>query len=181
MFFYDIIDYFKDADKLCREFDKTNKITADSVEDEAAYQKQRDTLNKLIKLSTDIKKADLLDVEVKTKIGTEMVKVPIEAYGPNQVPPVNGTKSLAFAEKIYLPHLKQFHKIDFNPAVLLVMKKIHYNLDMEKVVQARIAKDLEKKINGFKSQVANQGLFASNSPEPVPAATNTKEKQPGLN
>ena len=176
---YGMSDYFKDAKKACEKFDEA-KLAAQNAEDELAYQKWRTTLNNLIKLSADISKSFLIDE--KKKKGLEMEKIANEVFGMDrtQFPPIVGSKSMIFAETVYLQHFIRFKMVVFNPIEKLAMKDMGIDVEIKKKTEEHAADRLQQKINDFKTKTSDKGFFSIPLSSPVPAVLAEQHKKPAL-
>ena len=157
-------------------FDKDNSIKAKDIKDQANYQKQREFLDVMSTIGLDVEATNF--TVMKASKGMKLKALPKDTFGDDQVvTSFDGPLSRAFAEEIYLPHLKRFNDVEVSDPNLTL--RLLCNLPQQKQDALVLVGKLEAAIEDY-SKKATSALVEHSVFGAVKKPTETEPEQEKL-
>ena len=153
---YDLAEYWRLLAKaLDNEAKKINPLNETTLEDQKAYLTEKLVLETMLKYGLEVEAA--WSPITKKAQGALLEKLAKDHFGNEEIPNIKGPKSLAFAEEVYLPHMKRFRdNVTFHPFIIKLAGLIGVDIiQRQKNVAAQI-EALEKAIAKEKMQIVNK-------------------------
>lgn len=162
---YDLKEYWNRLDAALNAEANETRLICSSEEDEQSYQLQKSVLKRMLELGREIltydKWNDFFGGERK-RIG-EVLNKEAEKFGKEEIPRIYGSKSLIFAEKVYLKHMQNFEDVYFHPLQVWAAKTF-------------IGVDIEARQRNVKAQINSlKGAIESYKKEQMKVQKNSTE------
>ncbi len=112
---YGFFELWDDLQSHYYAFTSRNTVCASSQKDEESYELARTALEDMITVGRQAQAITLWNPAQKIELSIKAKDSLSRHFGPDQTPPVDGEKSLAFLKDVMLPHIERSLKVEVDP------------------------------------------------------------------
>jgi hypothetical protein len=183
---YDLLMLWNDLEKLFNTFNAENTTPASSQEDADAYALAHKAIQEMIKDGRDSQAMAMYYPYAKAQLGLKAKNALATNFGPEETPPIQGVRSLAFLRDVILPHIQNAKKVEYDTIFTYLCSFVGIDIEAERVraadlaehykrliAKAELADDAPNKLVGDQFRLFRSGSAGSLSQVTFEAATAT--------